>query len=1037
MSTPPTPNHADENSRFEARHTPPREAVTVERRPLAYAPASATQLNHDRLPPRNELDSMSLAFRLEEDDAARRYSSRSIIAWVPLGLLFLILATLSLTRLLPFEYTAGLAGGATLWMLLAATFGRTLNTRKVARAFLLPMFAVVVAYAISGLIHHRMVAAAVLSLLTGLAAWRWLPMPIRFYRDWIAADPRLLPADRERLMAERAPRPTYWLLGAVLAVATIVPYFSTTLAMVIIVAACVAVCLRSGVSRLQHRHALDVLGRLLSYGLSDAGAPGVWRPAQSSAQRRRRFLLLAGSLLFSLGVGLSLFYPWDVARGPFLRVLTDDVPSLTIMRPVFDTPNRSVEWESMPPPLPREVRRNEPPKRSMGSTIYNAPPNRESAPRAWNEQRSERLRQAAERDNEFRESFGSGWRGRFLRQEIGDRPYTWFFTSIAGVLAGNLLFLWWLPIAFLLALLIPNLVLYAVYHDALVTLGDLRRGVESGKETTERAEGPDDQPRQPWQWYVDRLASSTHRAADPVLTGASVHEADHLFMGVEPHAGFPVLLDRSLLNQHCYIVGQTGSGKTSLGLMPMLIQLLRQGFDPRQDNPPVSDGSQRNEPPLVIIDLKGDPALFHTAMREAEARRKRHGVTRRNDPRYTFRFFTPEPGRDSYHFNPFRSMDSEHRSAAQLCELMLDSLSLSHGEGYGRSYYTRRNRAMLFEALEDDSKPRSFEDLYEVLKRMLKSGGTDDLRFDVFELLATVQSLENYKALATDDSELPEASTIHFPTALENRQVIYFWLPAATESVSVREIGKLALYSLLSAAIDRQRDGGEEREVILMIDEFQRIAAENFRIILEQARSFGICAVLANQSISDLVSNDTDLRPAIRTNTRVKLYFSVSDPIEMEDLSTVSGEELVVSKTYGYGYVPPDAISWGLTSISESETIKPRLLKSDIIRSSDHPLEYILHVSQGSGYTQFGGIPIPVQTRWPIAYADFSERTRAPWPKIEATKTIRPAVQEEAPKDIDRDAAAEFVRRKRPVAQAMFEELQRRFGQIPPDERIR
>jgi len=60
-----------------------------------------------------------------------------------------------------------------------------------------------------------------------------------------------------------------------------------------------------------------------------------------------------------------------------------------------------------------------------------------------------------------------------------------------------------------------------------------------------------------------------------------------------------------------------------------------------------------------------------------------------------------------------------------------------------------------------------------------------------------------------------------------------------------------------------------------------------------------------------------------------------------------------------------------------------------------------------------------------------------PWPKIDATKTIAPSVQDEQPAKIDRDAQSEFVRRRRPAAEAFFQELASRFGEIPDDEKIR
>jgi hypothetical protein len=114
------------------------------------------------------------------------------------------------------------------------------------------------------------------------------------------------------------------------------------------------------------------------------------------------------------------------------------------------------------------------------------------------------------------------------------------------------------------------------------------------------------------------------------------------------------------------------------------------------------------------------------------------------------------------------------------------------------------------------------------------------------------------------------------PNVLKNREVAYFWLPAALESISVGEIAKLVLFNLRTAAQDWKRQHADDpRRTILVVDELQRVAGENLRGILQDARSFGISAILANQSLRDLRSaSGFDLGPAIMTNTRVKFFFT-------------------------------------------------------------------------------------------------------------------------------------------------------------------
>jgi hypothetical protein len=325
-----------------------------------------------------------------------------------------------------------------------------------------------------------------------------------------------------------------------------------------------------------------------------------------------------------------------------------------------------------------------------------------------------------------------------------------------------------------------------------------------------------------------------------------------------------LLLHEGILSEHCYIVGPSGAGKTSLGIMPLLIQLIR-GANTSDDHKPAPS-------PLVILDLKGDPALFHTTRMEAEKRGQ------------AFKFFTTEKKAPSYRFNPFRGFDRDARTVAQLCQLILDSLSLNHGKGYGRSYYTERSRNVLSTTLHKYRDISSFQDLHEALNATLRSTADTRAKNDAFELLSVIETLKEYPALVTgaDEDVSTTENVIFMPNVLKNREVAYFWLPAALESISVGEIAKLVLFNLRTAAQDwKKRHPEDQRKVILVIDELQRVAGENLQGILQDARSFGISAILANQSLNDLKSpTGFDLGPTIMTNTRVKFFFT--SPSEQE-----------------------------------------------------------------------------------------------------------------------------------------------------------
>jgi len=581
----------------------------------------------------------------------------------------------------------------------------------------------------------------------------------------------------------------------------------------------------------------------------------------------------------------------------------------------------------------------------------------------------------------------SSW---FDRDALYRKPYGWVGHVLEGM--GMKARYGWILIGVVVLLYtVPVFVLLTLYSNAIDAVFELRQRVEEAADV-------DDRPR--WQWYVDRVRGSLHESTDPV-TGAPIREAEHLYTGVEPYAQFPILLHEKILSEHCYIVGDSGSGKTSLGIMPILFQLMRGRAEPR--------GSMTPPPPIVILDLKGDPALFHALRHESDCRRQQAGITDENDPRYAFRFFTPEKNKASHYFNPFQSFASEARSDIQLCHLFLDALNLNHGEGYGRSYYSRRNRMLLFEALTSDPKPTSILELSERIARLIKGKRDPDRpigqrypQHAAFELVSTIQALAHYPMLATAGNVEHPEEAISMPELIEHRQVAYFWLPAALESISVREIGKLALFALLTAAIDRQRAGKEGRQVYMVIDEFQRIAGENFKVVLEQARSFKIAAVLANQTQGDLRTHDIDLRPTIRANTRAKLYFSLADPDEIRVLSEMSGEEIAIlmgpeGKRRGGNEEPPRP--W-------ADWLKPRLTRNDILRMSDHPLEYVLQVSRGEGYSQFAGLPLICRTRYPLDKKPYDDLQSAEWPK----GRIHTVVSPKTPKEHDAEFKVESQR---------------------------
>lgn len=904
----------------------PATSKTVERYAIDYTHKSGCDVEHHRLPAQEEMQGMDLAFRERPlpGDLLRQYTMQWMLGMMAAFLLggFVLAVSLPLAKLyvivlLPISLAIGTFAAF-------ACVVRRMHFTIVAKAFYYPPLVVASLAILSWLAVLRIPFLFIFSLWALHCLQKHGNAVFQFYEDWLLTDPRLLPADREKLKQKDDYSPSLLLAGFIFFEASIVGFLNHFIALAIALLALVVVfscqvfwLFKNGGVKKFYRHFLSVMAQYLAYGRITSGAPGVWIPEQAVARRKRNLLLMITSTILALTYTLDGFVPIELVQ--------------------------------------RASRSN-----TTGIDAWIAGP---YSPMGW-------VFHAL-----------SGYQSESTRSTMFLFPLGLFISMVTC------------PLFFLTIFAFPIHRSLKRYEFILDTLAD--------------------ESRPEWQWYVDRMKSSNHVTRDPV-TRQENKEAAHLFLGVEPLAHHPVMLDRKILSEHAYIVGESGSGKTSMGVMPILMQLIR-GNTPGAAEPNESSrekiqisqlcescgatikvwGPAKTQvfkcpkceaavkvdfvnaamrdpenppPPILIIDLKGDPALFHTTQAEAEARSPG-----------SFRWFTPEKGFSSHVFNPFEDFATADRSVQQVCELFMESLGLAHGDGYGRSYFTRQNRVALMEALKADPPPRSFEDLVQSLIE-LERLRPDDFA-DIAELTSTIRVLMEYPQLALGHRLAKPEQAIHMPAALEHRQVVYFWLPAALESVSVREIAKLALYSFLSAAIARQRNGEQVRQSYLIVDEFQRIVGDNFRIVLEQARSFGIGVMLSNQTQSDLVSANADLRPTVNTNTRLKMIFSMSDPKEISDLRAVSGEEMIE-----YHSTSVSAQSQGGTAVSVSaqNSIQPRLSTNEILSISNHPLDFIMQVSRSSGYTQYGGLPVRVRTNYPISSELYSHRTtRETWPELE------------------------------------------------------
>jgi hypothetical protein len=510
--------------------------------------------------------------------------------------------------------------------------------------------------------------------------------------------------------------------------------------------------------------------------------------------------------------------------------------------------------------------------------------------------------------------------------------------------------------------------------------------------------------RSGWKWdesWVEiRIRTASGETKAVYFRLDSLRDNPHVWLGFEKLGSEPVLLSTRLLEEHVHIMGSSGSGKTTKGLIPLIEQLVQLRRPNRKQRGGVEYCSG-----MVIIDLKGDMALFSAAKDAAEKAGK------------TFKWFTTEVGRSTYAFNPFLKTDSEKVTLAQTADRLIEALGLDHGEQYGASYFTRVNRRVLQRHMRRrEALPQS---LLELATTLTPEQLTRENR-DSYELGAALELLAQIDQLnVTPNSRYAAAakSSIKMDEVVAQKQVAYFCLPQAIEGASAREIGRLVINSLHRSCFNYHRETGEKANVYLVIDEFQNVVGKSFTHVLEQGRSIGLSAILAHQHLGQLnKGRDQDYRDVVK-GARFKQFFSVdlgSDTHEY--VMRASGLELM--KMIGFSQQSGAGSGLGTTTgqmsgfnsqgpsgsvtdlqvrntlrnstagIGIQEIITERFGPNELIKISDDVKLSIVHFRSGHGFSHFRGYPFVMSSNFHIERATHEARMAKGWPQGNAETMV-------------------------------------------------
>ena len=441
-------------------------------------------------------------------------------------------------------------------------------------------------------------------------------------------------------------------------------------------------------------------------------------------------------------------------------------------------------------------------------------------------------------------------------------------------------------------------------------------------------------------------------------------ERDSVYHGRVVADGSPVYVPRAVYGEHAHGLGDSGSGKTSLFLCPIIEQLVTFG-----------DCS------LIVLDLKADtPELFATLQSAGESVRRERGV------RLPLKYFSNQTGKATFAFNPMTQPFWSNFDLFTRTDILCGATGLNYGTDYGSGYYSSANAAILHHTLKTFPNVTTFAELADCIGNVVATAKKSELHpeirkagvhvHEVIKRLAACEAL-NVTSATGHDKDVVDHS-IDVTQVFREPQLHYFHLSSTLSPSGAPEIARLITYMLLAASTQTER----RCPVYLVIDEFQRMVASNLEYMLQLARSMGIGVILANQSLEDLKKGTTNLIPAIEANCRLRQWFSVSSSEDQERLMRSSG--LTVDRTLSRS-VSMNHEGRQSHSFSVSEQVVNRLTLNDVLLASDHPFRSILRISRGSGYAQYGGMTVIIESQYHISRAEYQRRKSIPWPSDPGT----------------------------------------------------
>ena len=452
------------------------------------------------------------------------------------------------------------------------------------------------------------------------------------------------------------------------------------------------------------------------------------------------------------------------------------------------------------------------------------------------------------------------------------------------------------------------------------------------------------------EFVIDRLRGAWKPVPKGLGEGLTT-ERDHVLVGfLERFGRVPLLYPESGLERGVYITGAPGSGKSRY-LIALTMQLIR-----RLRGKPNEEADPEERASFVFLDLKGDRALLHSVREEAAKAGQE------------FFYLSLDETAPGYRFNPLETLLARPRDPATLTSQLMGLLGVLHGDFYGSMHFGAEGQAYLGKAVREPGALESLDALSRALQRHTPK--TKSL-----EVANVLQRVAGYRILHCSGDSPPR---VRFEELLEKRQIAYFSLDPQCGEQASREVGRIALGTLLHAAAERQKEG-KKTICYVPIDEFQTLASSSADLerILEKGRGFGLRFILAHQNPASLrVSQYSNLSSVVRNCTRLKVMFTVDDPEELKGLVYLSGEQVIHIKAVSMDRDGNMLPSW-------HGVYRPRVEPVEVRRASSAEQGCVILAENAGDLCWFNGEVMTAVAESPLLRPVHEKRANLPLPRIE------------------------------------------------------